>query len=178
MDVFEGIRRRRVLPVLVLATGVSGGGCSEERADRYVAQRDAVETAASAARAPSPVATTREDSLSGAMSDTSAISATMSAVVSAQIDTLLLAEPRDLRGSLRRHQKAVRALIASFDADMRALHLDDHPEWPTRLEQLQSQVRLMEDMSVDELHAFLPEYRANVAALVRLHASLRRSPRP
>jgi hypothetical protein len=110
------------------------------------------------------------------MSDGSATSGAMSAVVNAQIDTLLLIEERDLRRSLGRHQKAVRAMIASFDADMRALHLDEHPEWTTRLEQLQSQVRLMEDMSVDELHAFLPEYRAKIAALVRLHASLRRSP--
>ena len=142
MDVRKGMRCRRAVPLLVLATGVFGGACTDERADRRVAERDARETAA----------------------------------VSAQIDTLLVAEAGDLRGSLRRHQQTVRAMLASFDADMRALHLDDHPEWTSRLEELQNQIRLIEDMSVDELHAFLPAYRARVAALVRLHASLRRSP--
>ena len=67
-------------------------------------------------------------------------------------------------------------MLAAFDADMRALHLDDHSEWAAQLEELQSDVRLMEDMSVDELHAFLPKYRAKVEALVRLHARLRQPP--
>lgn len=160
------------LPVLVLAV-LAFGGCSSERPGRDT-RRDTVETAAAPAR-PRPIAP--QDTPGGGVSDTSVPGQAVPAAIKAQIDTLLLIDERDLRGSLRRHQQAVRAMIASFDADMRALHVDDHPEWTARLENLESQVRLMEDMSVDELHAFLPEYRASVAALVRLHAKLRRGAR-
>ena len=164
------------LPVLVFGVLVFGE-CNSERPDGHP-RSDRAETAAGPTRPRGQLTITPQDIPGRRVPDTPPPTQAMPAAINAQIDTLLLLEERDLRGSLRRHQQAVRAMIASFDADMRALHLNDHPEWTARLEQLESQVRLMEDMSVDELHAFLPEYRASVAALVRLHSTLRRGARP
>lgn len=167
----EGIRRAVV--AFALACVLLGNGCVEDGADRRDPRRPVGETGRSA-ETPGPAASIRRDTVTGPLADTAEPNASLSGVVRAQIDTLLVTEASDLRGSLRRHQQAVRAMLASFDADMRALHLDDHSQWSAQLEELQSDVRLMEDMSVDELHAFLPEYRAKVERLVRLRARLRR----
>lgn len=165
-------RRRARVAGSALSIALLAGACRGEETDRR-ATSSRIPASGSAPSAETSAATRDTGVGVGAVpADTS-----MSGRVVAHIDTLLAAERGSLRESLRRHQDAIHAMLASFDADVRALHLNHHREWSARLDALRDDVRLMQSMSVDELHAFLPEYRSRIDALVALHDSLRRNPR-
>jgi hypothetical protein len=165
--------RKARFSVGALSIALLAGACGGEEPDRRAASSPIP------ASGSTPLAGTSAAARdTGAGSGAVPTKTSMSGRVVAHIDTLLAVEAGSLRESLRRHQDAVDAMLASFDADMRALHLDHHREWSARLDALRDDLRLMQSMSVDELHAFLPEYRSRIDALVALHDSLRRNPRP